>query len=77
MALTQRPERKSIRASYANENKEILVLNASYSSRNIALTIDMFDEEYCANNKSEIENAIYEFLATFRDVLSEANLPSI
>ena len=77
MAMTQRPERKSIHTSFASDNQEILSLSAAYSSRNISITVDMFDTEYCANNKAEVENAISEFLATFRDVLSEANLPSI
>ena len=77
MAIIQRPERKSIHTSFTDGKNEIVAMNASYSTRNISISIDMFDEEYCANNKAELESAIKDFLATVRGVLSEANLPSI
>lgn len=77
MPITQRPERKSIHTSFTDGKNEIIALSASYSGRNISISIDMFDEAYCANNKDEVENAIKGFLTTVRGVLSEANLPSI
>ena len=77
MSITQRPERKSIHTSFTDGKNEVFGLTASYSSRNISISVDMFNEEYCINNKAEVENAIQGFLATVRGVLSEANLPSI
>ncbi len=78
MSLVEREASESFANHYADATgNTMLTLQAQYGKNVIAFTASMFNEEYVAEHKAEIEEAFSTFLERLNARLSENNLPSI
>lgn len=78
MGMTPREETKSLRTAYMDENgSEVFTCNATYSSRGIFTSFEMFNQSYCAEHKADVQDAISSFLYHLNTLLVESNLPII
>jgi len=77
MGLTERPERKSLFSSYTDNDDTVFAVNATYGERNVSLSVDIFNSDYVAEHKAEVEELISGFISRLNSLLTESNLPTI
>jgi hypothetical protein len=80
--LTQGNTSKNLSRSFtqsdANGNQiGVLHVNATYSTRNVTINIDIQDSAFYAANKAECDKAIAAFKAEVNAILDEQGLPNI
>ncbi|MBR6982126.1 MAG: hypothetical protein IKH75_01110 [Ruminococcus sp.] len=78
MGLTPKRESKSYRVPCVNENgEEVFTCGAQYSENGIFVSFEMLNATYCAEHKTEVQEAISNFLPHLNALLIEDNLPII
>lgn len=77
MSMVCRSDSKNIRKVFYADNREVLACSVTYSERNISLNIDVLNKDYCAENKTEVQEAVSAFTASVNGLLGEANLPML
>lgn len=78
MSMTPREETKSFRVCSQNDKGvEVFGANATYSSRGIFVSFEMFDQNYCKEHVEDVQEAISSFISRLNGLLEETKLPII
>ena len=78
MGLKQNRSTKSVRIPCVKDDgMEVFVCNAQYSNRGIFINFEMLDQEYCSDNKEDIQDTIAAFIPQINELLAMDDLPII
>ncbi len=80
--LTQGNTSKNLSRSFTQQDTNgnqigVLYVNATYSTRNVTLNIDIQDQAYYAAHKAECDTAIAAFKDEVNAILDEQVMPNI